>query len=175
MMNQARSSTHHLTCGVPQGSVLGPLVFVMYIKDVTTIIRRHGLLTHRYSDDTKIYFYCKPEDAGALAETFATCINELCTWVKFNRLKRNCDKTKCLLIRSSKRSRECTMPSLSVGGIVVKPTTGECNLGVLSDDRLDMKQHISNVCHACYFQLCQLRVVVVHYRPMFYVRCCTHL
>ena len=51
------------------------------------------------------------------------------------------------------------MPSLSVGGIVVKPASGARNLGVLFDDRLDLKQHISNVCRAGYCQLRQLRVV----------------
>ena len=51
------------------------------------------------------------------------------------------------------------MPSLSVGGIVVNPTTGARNLGVLFDDRLDLKQHISNICRACYFQVRQLRVI----------------
>ena len=82
VMNQACSSTHHLTCEVPQGSVLEPLLFVMYTKDVTTIIQRHGLLNHCYADDTQIYFYCKLEDAGSLAQTFAACTEELCTLIK---------------------------------------------------------------------------------------------
>ena len=51
------------------------------------------------------------------------------------------------------------MPSLSVGAIVVKLTTGARNLGVLFDDRLNLKQHISNMCCACYFQRRQLCVV----------------
>ena len=49
------------------------------------------------------------------------------------------------------------MPSLSVGEIVVNPTTGFRNLDVIFDDRLDLTQHIFNVCRACYFQLRQLR------------------
>ena len=55
------------------------------------------------------------------------------------------------------------MPSLLVGGIVVKPTTGARNLGVLLDDRLDLKQYISNVCRACYFHLLHYVLFVVHY------------
>ena len=51
------------------------------------------------------------------------------------------------------------VPSLSVGGFVVKSTTGARNLGVFCDDRLDLKQNISNMCRACNFQLHQLHVV----------------
>ena len=103
-----------------------------------------------------IYFYYKLEDAEALAQT--ACTDQLCAW-KSNKLKLNCDKTECLRIRSSERSRDFTVPSLSVGGIVVKTTTGARNLGVLLDDRLELKQHISNMCRAGYSQLRQLRVV----------------
>ena len=52
VMNQAKSPLQHLTCGVPQGSVLGSLPFVLYIRDVTAIIWRHGLLNYCYADDT---------------------------------------------------------------------------------------------------------------------------
>ena len=108
-MNRGCSRTHHLTCGVPQGSLVGPLLFVLYTNDVTTIIHRHELLNNCYADDTQIYFYCKPEDAGALAQTFAACTVELFIWMKFNRLKLNCDKTECLWITSSQRNRDFTM------------------------------------------------------------------
>ena len=105
VMNQACSNTYHLTCGVPQWSVLWPPLFVLYTKNVTTIIQLHGLLNHCYSYDTPIYLYCKPEDAGALAQTFAACIDEVCAWMKSNRLKRNCEKTKCLWIRFSQPAK----------------------------------------------------------------------
>ena len=150
-----------------------PLLFVLYTEDITAVLQRHGLLNHCYADDTQIYYYCKSEDPGALAHTFAACNDELCAWMKSNRLKLNCDKTECIWIRYSQRSRDFT-PSLSVGGIVVKPTTGARNLDVLFDDRLDLKQHISNVCSARYFQLRQLRVVRRSLSPMIYVHYCTH-
>ena len=89
----SNSTDIHLTCGVPQGSVLGPLLFLLYTKDVTTIIKRHGLLNHCYADDTQMYFYCKTDELDTLASAFSACTNELCVWMKSNRLKINCDKT----------------------------------------------------------------------------------
>ena len=76
-------------------------------------------------------FLMKPEDAGELTQTFAACIDELCAWMKSNRLKLNCDKTECLWIMFSQQSRDFMVPSLSVGEIVVKLTSGERNLDVL--------------------------------------------
>ena len=66
--NHSRSQTATLSCGVPQGSVLDPLLFVLYTKDVTSIIKRHGLDNHCYADDTQLHLSCKPEDVITLAK-----------------------------------------------------------------------------------------------------------
>ena len=96
--NHSRSQTATLSCGVPQGSVLGPLLFVLYTKDVTSIIKRHGLDNHCYAGDMQLHFSCKPEDVITLATAFTACTDELTAWIRSNKLKLNCDKTECIWI-----------------------------------------------------------------------------
>ena len=155
----AKSAKVQLNCGVPQGSVLGPLLFVLYTKDVIDIIKGHGLINHCYADDAQLYFYCSPEELDALASAFGICTEELCAWMRSTRLKLNCEKTECIWLCTKQRRKTLSAPALHVGDAAIQLISGVRNPGVFFDSHLDLKQHISNICRSCYFQLRQLRVV----------------
>ena len=60
------SSTRRVTCGVLQGSVLGPLLFTLYTADIEAIVRSFGLKHHTYADDNQIYSSCHPPESAPL-------------------------------------------------------------------------------------------------------------
>uniref|UniRef100_A0A8C6LDI1 Reverse transcriptase domain-containing protein n=1 Tax=Nothobranchius furzeri TaxID=105023 RepID=A0A8C6LDI1_NOTFU len=77
------SKTYEITCGVPQGSILGPVLFNLYMLPLGGVIGRHRVQFHSYADDTQLYISVSPDDARPLDALF-NCISDIESWMSEN-------------------------------------------------------------------------------------------
>ena len=93
-IRNSKSSDNFIKWGVPQGSVLGPLIFTAYISPLGDIIRRHNLNFHLYADDCQIYMSYNPsKPESSPLQALKCCIREISVWMLQNKLRINTDKT----------------------------------------------------------------------------------
>ena len=95
-----------LVCGVPQWSVLGPVLFVMYTVDLIQLIENHGLVLQLYADDTQVYGSCPPSAVSALSTTISECFDDVVSWASSNRLLLNPTKTEVMWCATSRRQHQ---------------------------------------------------------------------
>ncbi len=93
-----RSKVSH---GAPQSSVLGPILFTLYMFPLGNIIRKHTVNFHCYADDSQLYLSIKPEETNQLAKLQA-CLKDVKTWMTRNVLILNSDKTEVIVLGSKK-------------------------------------------------------------------------
>ena len=127
-------------CGVPQGSVLGPLFFLLYVNDMAKVSEELELVL--FADDTNIF--AKSEEPGEMVRKVNKGMNELDMWFKCNMLTLNLKKTEYVYFGGPSANRQ-TGEELRIGGEAIRRVEGSKFLGVWVDQKLRWAEHINNV------------------------------
>ncbi|XP_068597914.1 uncharacterized protein [Brachionichthys hirsutus] len=151
-INHCSSSTAPLLQGVPQGSVLGPLLFILYILPLGDIIRRHSLHFHCYADDIQLYITTNSIDSK-VHSTVTNCLNDIKSWMKYNFLKVNSDKTDIILIGSKNITKSTQQFGLDFDNTTLTPSPLIRNLGVILDSTLSFHHHVRQITRTAFFHL----------------------
>ena len=138
-INNSNSSVKNVCCGVPQGSILGPLLFILYINDFRNSSKLLSFLL--FADDSNIFY--SHHDPQLLLNTLNTELLIVADWIKSNKLSLNLDKTNYMLFSNA---IDYLPGQIMFDNIPLKRVHYSKFLGIIIDEDLTWKPHINNVC-----------------------------
>ena len=143
-MDQFHSQASQITCGIPQGSILGPFLFIMFVNDLPLCILNCNI--HLFADDTNIYF-CG-DNINIVQTALQKDLDNIFKWCELNRLIINPLKTKAIVLCTPQK--KLTLLPFLLNLKVNKCATEHVNsfklLGIIIDEHLTWKLHINNLC-----------------------------
>ena len=138
--NNCKSDLREIVCGVPQGSILGPLLFILYVNDITNASNVLDFLL--FADDTTIVYSHK--DINSKTDVVNKELNEVSNWFKANKLSVNASKTNYMVLGTPHMTslKTCENFNIVLDNTVLERVKCTKFLGVLIDECLTWKNHI---------------------------------
>ena len=142
--NEGESSWSEVFNGVPQGSVLGPLLFTVLVSDLSDAIKRGRY--HMYADDTQLYYSCKLENVNNTISDINSDLERISKFSKTNCLKLNAAKSKFIIIGSRhnlKQLKNTVLDPIKIDNKIIEREYEAKNLGVTFDEELTWTRHVN--------------------------------
>lgn len=147
------STVTQVSSGVPQGSILGPLLFSIYVADLTKYVQNCKVIT--YADDIQLYFSFSPKEAIPAVNIINSELNQIVSWTKNNALLLNPNKTKIILFGSQvdRTYFHNLNTHIQIENIALSYSDVVLNLGVKMDANLTFNDHINNLIRGSFIKL----------------------
>ena len=142
-----------LDYGVPQGSVLDQVLFLLYTSDLVELVRSFGLLVHAYADDLQVYCDMNVGSEQIMLQRFRECADSVSRWMSSNRLKLNPSKTELIWFYSGRRQLSFVENDIELFGNHIAPVHTVKDLEVMLDKNMTVSQFVLRACQNCYFKI----------------------
>ena len=144
--NDVKSNCIPITTGVPQGSILGPLLFIIYLNDINLSSDKFQFLT--YADDTTLFVifdsaYEQSDENISQDDVLNAELEKVADWLSLNRLSLNKDKTKCMIFRNY--NKIVLPPKLVIKNQIIEQVNNFNFLGIILDSNLNWKAHTESI------------------------------
>jgi hypothetical protein len=149
VIDNVQSRNFPLFSGVPQGSCLGPILFIIYASRLFRIAQKHLPSVQSYADDTQLYLSFRPSSessADNAIKAIEASIVDLRAWMSSHYLQLNDAKTEFMIIGSQHQLSKVNIEGVLVGSSVIKPAESVRNLGTWFDNTMSMNIHVGKVC-----------------------------
>ena len=153
-VEKTASGKYLIKIGVPQGSILGPLLFILFTKDLELIAKKYNFKFHCYADDSQIYFRFEADadSMNCYSAQLEKCLTEVKSWMTCHFLKLNPNKTEVIEIVPF-RNQSASYQSIDFDGHYIPVQESVKTLGVHFDSKLLFNKHANEIVSSCNFRL----------------------